>query len=106
MLGKIGFVITGTVLAMFIMGRVESLAAHRGFGGSSAWAQQWDDPADDASPQDDVVSQPELVPDVSGSYFGTLDDHRFGPGVLSANRIIQRKGHFKRQSTRDPQRSD
>jgi hypothetical protein len=79
MMGKIGLVITGTVLAMFVMGRVESLAAHRGFGGSTAWAQNWDDPADDAG----VDSQPATVPDVSGSYSGPVEDHRFGSGTIA-----------------------
>ncbi len=80
MLGKIGFVMGVTVLAMFMMGRVESLAAHRGFGGSTAWAQQGDDPAGDASPQDAFVAQPDAVPDVSGTWSGALEDHRFGHG--------------------------
>lgn len=80
MLGKIGFGIAGTVLAMFVMGRAESLGSHCGFGGSIAWAQNWDDPADDA----DVDSQPATVPDVSGSYSGTIDDHRKGAFTISA----------------------
>jgi len=84
MLGKIGFVMGVTVLAMFMMGRVESLAAHRGFGGSTAWAEQWDVTAGDASPQDDVVAQPDSLPDVSGSYSGSVASHRFGSGTLSA----------------------
>ena len=85
MSGKIDFVITGIVLTMFAMGLVESLAVHHGFDGSTALAQQWDDPADDASPQDDVVSQSETVPDISGFYDGSLDDHIHGPGVLTAD---------------------
>jgi hypothetical protein len=60
-----------------MMGRVESLAAHRNFAGSTAWAQ-----ADDAD-----VDSPTLVivPDISGSYSGPVDDHRFGAGTLAAS---------------------
>jgi hypothetical protein len=81
-MGKIGFVITGVALAIFAIGRVGSLVAPRSFGGSTAWAQQWDDPADDAPPQDGVDSQPPSVPNVAGSYFGSVEDSRFGSGAL------------------------
>jgi len=84
MLKKIGFVTAGVVLATFVMGRVESLAAHRGFGGSLAWAQQWDDSAGDTSPQDDDSMKKSPPPDVSGTYSGTIEDHRFGAGTISA----------------------
>lgn len=84
MLGKIGFVMGFMVLPMFMMGPVESLAMHRGFAGTAAWAGQWDDTAGDASPQDDVVAQPDSLPDVSGSYSGSVESHRFGNGSLSA----------------------
>jgi hypothetical protein len=80
MFSKSGFVIVATALAMFAMGRVESLAAHRGLAGPTAWAQQWDDPADDTA----ADSQPPTPPTISGTYSGTLDDHRTGPGTLSA----------------------
>jgi hypothetical protein len=76
---KIGLMVTGAVLAMFAMGHVESLAAHRGFAGSTAWAQSWDDEADDAA----VDSQPPTVPNVGGSYSGTLQDHRLGTGDIA-----------------------
>jgi len=81
MLTRIGFVVGGIVLSMFAMGRVESLAAHHSFGGATAWAQGWDDPADDA----DVDSQPSVViPVIAGSYSGPAVDHRFGNGTISA----------------------
>jgi hypothetical protein len=57
MLAKIGLVITGIVLAVFAMGRVESVAKHRGFSESAVWAQESDDQADDAVSQDDDASQ-------------------------------------------------
>jgi hypothetical protein len=63
------------------MGRVESLAAHRGFSGSVAFAQQWDDQLGN----DTVDSQPDSVPDVSGSYDGSMQDHRFGLGEIVAD---------------------
>jgi hypothetical protein len=81
MLGKLGFIIAGTALTMFAMGRVESLAAHRGFGGPSAWAQSWADLGDD----DSAASQPDTVPDVSGSYDGSIQDHRLGLGEIAAD---------------------
>ena len=80
MLARIGFVVGGIVLSMFVMGRVESLATHRGFAGPAACAQLWTDPADDA----DVDSQPAAVPDVSGSYSGTIQDAKLGPGEITA----------------------
>ena len=84
MLAKIGSVIGAIALATFMMGRAESLTAHCGFGGSTVWAEQWDDTAGDASPQDDFVAQPDSLPDVSGSYSGSVESHRFGSGTLSA----------------------
>jgi|HubBroStandDraft_6_1064221.scaffolds.fasta_scaffold235791_2 hypothetical protein len=83
MLAKIGFVIAGTALAMFAMGRVESLAAHHGFSGSQAWAQQWDDSSGDSSSADDSESK-SSPPNVAGTYSGTIEDHRFGAGTISA----------------------
>jgi hypothetical protein len=83
--GKIAFIITGVFLTSFAMGRVESLTAHRGFSGSIAFAQQWDDSFGSA----DIDSQPDkTVPDVSGSYTGTVQDHKLGTGDISAD-IIQ-----------------
>lgn len=85
MVGKISFVIAGIVLTTFVMGRVESLAAHRGFGGGSdAWAQSWDDSAGDASSQADDSLAKMPPPDVSGSWSGLVEDHRFGEGDISA----------------------
>ena len=75
---KVGLVIAVTALTMFAMGRVESLARHRGFAGSSAWAQSWDDAADDAASN----SPTGTPPDVTGNYSGNVTDHRFGPGTL------------------------
>lgn len=80
MLRKLGFVIAGTALTMFAMGRVESLASHRGFAGPAAWAQSWTDSDDDAAD-----SQSDTVPDVGGNYTGTIEDHRFGMGDISAD---------------------
>jgi hypothetical protein len=76
MLGKFGFVAIATVLAMCVMGRVESLAAHRGFAGSMVWAQEWDDAdADSGSP---------TLPNVAGTYNGNVVDHKMGPGTITA----------------------
>jgi hypothetical protein len=76
------FVIAGVFLATFAIGRVESLAAHRGFGGSSsAWAQSWGDLSGDASPQ--AGKSQSAPPDISGLWAGMLDDHHFGEGDLS-----------------------
>src|ERR1700724_4397010 len=58
---KISFVLAGIVLATFAVGRVDSLAAHRGFGGSIVWAQSWDDLSHDASPQSGD-SEPQTAP--------------------------------------------
>jgi hypothetical protein len=77
---RIGLVVAGAALAMFAMGRVQSLAAHRGFGGSVAWAQSWDDQGDDAA----LDSEAPTAPDVSGSYSGQIEDHRKGSGSISA----------------------
>jgi hypothetical protein len=65
---KIGLMVIGAALAMFAMGR-----------GSTAWAQSWDDPADDAA-----SAQPTTLPNIAGSYSGDVADHRFGDGTLSA----------------------
>jgi hypothetical protein len=77
---KIGLIVTGTALAMFGMARIESLAAHRGFSGSTAFAQQWTDPSDDSATDDSATPS---VPDITGSYSGTLDDHKLGIGDVS-----------------------
>src|SRR5271170_4344211 len=57
MRAKIGVVIAGTALAMFVMGHIENLRFGRSFGGSLAWAQESDDQASDAASQDDDASQ-------------------------------------------------
>ena len=57
---KIGLVITAAALATFAIGRFESLAAHRGFSGSVACAQESRDTADDASSQD-VAAAPDVT---------------------------------------------
>jgi|SRR5579863_2117798 len=77
MLRKFGLVVGATVLAMFVMARVESLAAHRGFAGSVAWAQDWDDADADSE------AAPTL-PNVAGNYTGNVSDHRLGNGTISA----------------------
>jgi hypothetical protein len=79
MLGKkIGLMAIGAVLAMFAIGQAGSLIAHRGFAGSTAWAQ------DDEAPDAAIDSTPPTVPDVSGTYSGQIDDHRKGNGTISA----------------------
>ncbi len=82
MLAKIGFVIGAIALATFTMDRVESLVAHRDFAGSIAWAEDWDSSADDADTEAD--SQPAAVPDISGVYSGTVNDHLSGSGSADA----------------------
>jgi hypothetical protein len=76
---KIGLIVICAALTTFAMGRVESLAAHRGFAGSTAWAQSWDDSADDAA-----STQSPTLPNVAGTYSGSIEDHRFGNGTISA----------------------
>jgi hypothetical protein len=83
MLAKIGLVVVGTALAMFAMGRFESLAAHRGFGGSIACAQDWNEPADDASSQDDFDTDASVK--AGGIYSGTIVDDNLGHGMISAS---------------------
>jgi hypothetical protein len=81
--GKIIFVMAGIFLATFAMGRVESFAAHRGFGGSLAWAQSWGDLSGDASPQTGDSQAQTAPPNIAGPWVGTIDDHHFGEGDLS-----------------------
>jgi hypothetical protein len=83
MLAKVGLVIAGTALAMFAMGRFESVAAHRGFGGPVACAQETNDSGDDASAQDDADS--EAAMSASGIYSGTIMDSGEGDGMISAS---------------------
>jgi hypothetical protein len=61
MRAKIAAVIAGTALAIFALGRVESLRAGRGFADSLAWAQDSVDLADDAAVQQDDASDQEGV---------------------------------------------
>ena len=82
MLAKVGLMIAGTALAMFAMGRIEGVAAHRGFAGSVACAQEWNDQGDDASAQDDADS--EAAVSASGVYSGTIMDSGEGDGMISA----------------------
>jgi hypothetical protein len=90
MLAKIGLVIVSAALATFAMGRFESLAAHRGFGGSVASAQDWSDQADDASSQDDpdAASEDDLdaepATSAGGVYSGTIVDNNLGNGMIQA----------------------
>jgi hypothetical protein len=103
MLAKIGLVITGIALAMFAMGRVESVASHCGFSESGAWAQESDDQADDAVSLDDLAAQaaaaaqndpdyPNITPGpASGIYSGTVTDNNMGVGTISAS-LSQFKG--------------
>jgi len=95
MKAKIGVVIAGIALAMFVMSRVENLRAGRGFGGSLAWAQESDDQAGDATSQDDAASQADSASQgddsidattvsASGIYSGTVMDNNMGAGTISA----------------------
>jgi uncharacterized protein (DUF2147 family) len=83
--GRLSFLITGTVLAMFVMGRAESFLAHRGLGGSQAWAQDWYDSSGDSSSEaDDSESKSKTPPpDIAGTYTGTIDDHKEGSGAFT-----------------------
>ncbi len=98
MLSKIGLVITGIVLAVFAIGRVENVAKHRGFSESAVWAQESDDQADDAVSQDDAAPQADAAPQddadpqnasgckagpASGIYSGTVMDNNMGAGTIS-----------------------
>jgi hypothetical protein len=87
--GRISFVIAGMFLATFAFGRVESLVAHRGFGGSQAWAQDWYDSSGDSSSADDSQSK-SMPPDISGTYTGTVVDHKAGKS--DATIIITQNG--------------
>jgi hypothetical protein len=85
MLAKIGLVITGVVLAMFAMARVENVARHRGFSESAAWAQEADDQAADAvSPDDDASPDTRGCKDgpAGGLYSGTVMDNNMGAGTI------------------------
>jgi hypothetical protein len=97
MLSKIGLVITCIVLAVFAMGRVESVAKHRGFSESAAWAQESDDQADDAVSPDDNASQADPasqddaavqnaghknVCKVCGNYSGQIISNSLGTGTM------------------------
>jgi hypothetical protein len=92
MLAKINLVIAGIVLAMFAMARVESLAAHRGFSGSVAWAQESSDQSDEASPRDDTDADTNADADddadnavnAGGVYSGTIQDANLSDGMISA----------------------
>jgi hypothetical protein len=77
--GKISFIVTGTVLAMFVMGRAESFLAHRGLGGSITYAQTWSDLGDEDSEQDDSKKAP---PQIAGMWDGTAIDHLLGTGTF------------------------
>ena len=81
-MGKIIFVMVSVVLATFAIGRVEGLAAHRGFGGAVAWAQSWDDLTGDTSPQTDGSEAQTAPTNIAGTWAGTLDDHLLGAGNL------------------------
>jgi len=86
---KICFVIAGTALATLMMGQVEKLATHRGFGGSQAWAEQWSDSSGDTSSADEPQSK-SPPPDIAGTYTGTVVDHKAGSS--SATVIITQNG--------------
>ena len=78
---KIGFVIVITAFATFAIGRFESLAAHRGFSGSVACAQESGDTADDASSQDDAVAPDVTAAQIQGTYSGMIVDDNLGSGT-------------------------
>lgn len=84
MLAKVGLVIASTALAMFAMGRIENIAAHRGFGDSVAYAQDLDDQGDDASAQDDADATSKAAVNAGGVYSGGIMDSGEGDGMISA----------------------
>jgi hypothetical protein len=57
MRAKPGVAIAGIALAILVVGRIGNLSAGRGFSGSTAWAQEADDPAADAASQVDATPQ-------------------------------------------------
>ena len=95
MSAKIGGAIAGAALAMFVVGRADNLTAGRGWHGSSAWAQEAEDQANDAVSQDGDQAQaasdneaaaPEATPvTASGVYSGTVMDSNQGAGTISAS---------------------
>ena len=86
MLTKISLVVLSTALAMFAMARFESLAAHRGFSGSVAFAQESSDQADAAPSPDDADSDADAstFSNAGGVYSGTITDDNQGGGMISA----------------------
>lgn len=100
MLAKINLVIVGIALAMFAMGRFESLAAHRGLSGSIACAQESSDQSDEASSQDDenananadanadadsdADDDADNAVSAGGVYSGMITDANLGDGMISA----------------------
>ena len=78
---KVVFVIAVLFLSSLAIGRAESLLAHRGFAGSAAYAQNWDNSGSDAS----STAEPETKspPNVAGTYSGTIDDHQDGSGPMT-----------------------
>ena len=92
---KIGFVIIAAALATFAMGRFESLAAHRGFGGSVACAQESGDTADDASSQDDAVAPDVTAAQIQGTYSGMIVDANLGTGTYLGGFIPAIHSHSK-----------
>src|SRR5258707_15494497 len=93
---KIGFVIMVTALATFAMGRFERLAAHHGFSGSVVWAQESDDPADEASSQDVAAAPDVTTQQIQGTYSGMIVDDNLGSGTYLGGFIpkIRSKSKF------------
>jgi hypothetical protein len=96
MRAKIGVVIAGVALGIFVVGRAENRTARFAFAESSAWAQESDDQTDDAVSQGDDTSQADTAsPDdadatkpapvsAGGIYSGTVMDNNMGAGKISA----------------------
>jgi hypothetical protein len=97
MRAKPGVAIAGIALAILVVGRIGNLSAGRGFSGSTAWAQEADDPAADAAsqvdatPQNDSATQDDAnsteaktIVSAGGVYSGTVMDSDQGAGTISA----------------------
>jgi hypothetical protein len=118
MRAKIGSVIAGAALAMFVTGRAGNLIPGHSFADSQAWAQdsgdQTDDVAsqDDAAPQDDAATPEDDAASgdgtlnsavtnktVSGNYSGTMMDDQRGAGTYLGGFIPGLHSHTKLSGT-------
>jgi len=75
---KIAFLVAAVFVSSFALEHADNLRAHRGFAGSSAFAQDTDDSADTP----DALRK---LPNVGGSYDGIVVDLLLGTGTLLLN---------------------